>query len=394
LPAGWLAGKGKALAVRDELDIPIPAMAPSYRQSVRRREEMDPATKRLAIFASVIGTALLGLVAAWAFTGHHRGGVPVIEAASGPVKVKPANPGGLQVPGANDEILSGGGDGKETVAPGPEAPAPQALQAQEQAAAQAAAPPAPTAPAQPDATAQAAPPEPHPLPALRPATGHAPAGSTATDGTASVRLIPGARPPGPLASAEAARRAARVPVPLAPSASRQAQGRTPETLGRPPNATVFSTAVAAGTAGAAKPAFRVAQADTPEVTAPPAAPVTSAPLAAPTTQTAPAAPAAVAPSAAPAAPEAAAPPAGAHGHRALVQLSAVGSGEAALKEWGRLSKKYPDLFAGHTPNITKTEHDGKVFWRVRTGGFADSAQAAVFCQRAKAKGLACTVAAL
>ena len=60
------------MAVRDDLDIPIPAMAPSYRPHGRRREEMDPATKRLAVFASVIGTALLGLVAVWAFTGHHH----------------------------------------------------------------------------------------------------------------------------------------------------------------------------------------------------------------------------------------------------------------------------------------------------------------------------------
>ena len=77
-------------------------MAPSYRPSARQREAMDPATKRLAIFAGAIGTALLGLVAAWAFTGHHRTGVPVIEADSRPVKVKPANPGGMQIAGADE----------------------------------------------------------------------------------------------------------------------------------------------------------------------------------------------------------------------------------------------------------------------------------------------------
>jgi hypothetical protein len=80
-----------------------------------------------------------------------------------------------------------------------------------------------------------------------------------------------------------------------------------------------------------------------------------------------------------------------HGKRALVQFAAVGSGEAALREWERLSRKYPDLLAGKTPNITKTEHDGKTFWRVRTGGFADKAQAAAFCAQIKARGNACVV---
>lgn len=78
-----------------------------------------------------------------------------------------------------------------------------------------------------------------------------------------------------------------------------------------------------------------------------------------------------------------------HGKRPLVQFAAVGSGEAALAEWQRLEKKYPDLLGGHTPNITKTEHDGKTFWRIRTGGFTDLTQAAVFCQKVKSRGGSC-----
>jgi SPOR domain len=342
-------GRAQKVAVRDELDIPIPAMAPSYRPSARRREAMDPATKRLTIFATVIGTALLGLVGVWAFTGHHHGGVPVIEADSRPVKVKPANPGGMQVEGANDAILSGEAAGKETVAPGPESPAPQALKAQEQAAETAqpgsvadASAPAAAAEAQP-----ATPPDSPKLPALRPHVAARPAGSppgsTASDGAASIRLIPGATPAGPLASTDARPRpAGRAPIPLTP-----------------PSAGAQPTVLA-------------------QVSATPPAP----------TQPAPALGDASAPGTASALPA----PARTHGHRVLVQLAAVGSGEAALQEWQRLTKKYPDLFGGKTPNITKTDHDGKTFWRVRTGGFADKTQATVFCHELKEKGASCAVA--
>jgi hypothetical protein len=90
---------------------------------------------------------------------------------------------------------------------------------------------------------------------------------------------------------------------------------------------------------------------------------------------------------------AAAKPAGKAGS-ALVQLAAVGSEQAALQEWQRLEKKAPALFGGHKPLVSKTEHDGRTFWRLRTTGFADATAAKGFCEQAKTKGLACTVMAL
>ena len=320
---------------RDEqLDIPMPAMAPSYRPSMRRQEAMDPATKRLTIFAGIIGTALLGLVGVWAFTGHRSTGVPVIEADSRPVKSKPANPGGLQVEGANDPIFSGDANGKETVAPGPETPAPQALKAEEKAAAQAAVPAGATATPAVPTTAQPTPASiaaaPPPPPVAEPQHRHL----AVRHASEEARPNPRPRSSAAIASAEAARRAERLAghrhLPL------------------------------------------IAQATTEE----PA--VQSAPLQA-------------SPPAAGPAPAAAQPAPERHGRRMMVQFAASNSGEAALHEWERLTRKYPDMFSGHTPNITKTVHEGRTYWRIRTGGFADRAQASAFCDKLKSRGGTCVV---
>ncbi len=75
----------------------------------------------------------------------------------------------------------------------------------------------------------------------------------------------------------------------------------------------------------------------------------------------------------------------------VVQLAALVTEAGAHAEWDRLSKKMPDMFAGHKPVVTKLERDGKIFWRLRTSGFTDVAQAAMFCVKAKAGGVGCIV---
>ena len=72
----------------------------------------------------------------------------------------------------------------------------------------------------------------------------------------------------------------------------------------------------------------------------------------------------------------------------LAGVALHGTGSAAAQ----LNQRIPDLLGGHQPSFSRTERDGKVFWRVRTGGFADMAQATSFCQRARAKGAACAIA--
>lgn len=260
--------------MRDELDIPMPAMGPASYRTPRRRAGLDPHTTRLALIAGGIGGALVLLVGAWSFSGHHRGGIPVIEPDNRPLRVKPDNPGGMNVAGQNEEILSGQSDDhKAAMAPPPEVPAPQALKAQEDKAVAAGAPPAPKAPASP-------------------------------------------APP-----------AAAAPAPVVPAAPPAQSAVVPEPKPAP-----------------AKPA--------------PAAKATPAPP----------------------------------GHGAQVQLAAMGSEEAARAEWQRLERKLPDMLGGRKPEVSRIEHDGKTFWRLRTGGFASVADAASFCDKVKAKGAGCAVA--
>jgi hypothetical protein len=52
----------------------------------------------------------------------------------------------------------------------------------------------------------------------------------------------------------------------------------------------------------------------------------------------------------------------------------------------------PDLLGGRQPVVQKTEHDGRTYFRLRTGGFADIAQATAFCAQVRAKGGGCQLA--
>jgi Flp pilus assembly protein TadD len=74
---------------------------------------------------------------------------------------------------------------------------------------------------------------------------------------------------------------------------------------------------------------------------------------------------------------------------AQVQLGAVPSEHAAQQAWHRLQQKMPDQFSGHEPIIAKAERDGRVFWRLRTGGFSDMADAVSFCDRVRQGGSDC-----
>lgn len=242
----------------DDLQMPSAASGPvpQYSSYRTRRPGMDRGTKYLLGAAAGLSGLLLAGMAGWAFMGGHSTAVPVIEADSRPIRVKPENAGGLQVVGADDQVMGGQGGKTQGMAPAAEVPAPQALRAQ----------------------------------------------------------MPPGTPP---------------------------QGRVPDTpLPAPPEAAAS--------------------------TPPPAPPRPAAPAQA----TRPPATLAAGP---------------------VVQLAAVDSEQVAQSEWQRLAKRMPDLLGDRRPILQRVERDGRAVWRVRTGGFADLAEATGFCARVRSKGGSCAI---
>jgi cell division septation protein DedD len=75
--------------------------------------------------------------------------------------------------------------------------------------------------------------------------------------------------------------------------------------------------------------------------------------------------------------------------RAMIQLGALATEEAARAEWDRMVKRVPEL-AGVQPRISKLEREGQSpLFRLRAGGLADAAAAKSLCEAVKAKGGAC-----
>jgi hypothetical protein len=133
---------------------------------------MDPATKRLALIAGGLGGLLVLVVGGWSMMGHRSTAVPVVQADSRPIRVKPDNPGGMQIAGTNEDIMDGSEKGGGRLAPPPEAPAPQALRtppAPPPASAVAATTSAPVAAVSPSPTIASAPVGPKPVATALPA---------------------------------------------------------------------------------------------------------------------------------------------------------------------------------------------------------------------------------
>ncbi len=96
---------------------------PSYRP-VASSGVLDSDMRRMAVVAAGIGGAIALVIGMFSFSHHVHHGIPIILAEPGPVRVKPADPGGMKVAGAED--LS---TGAEMLAPEPEKPALRALRA-------------------------------------------------------------------------------------------------------------------------------------------------------------------------------------------------------------------------------------------------------------------------
>ena len=106
----------------------------AYGDGRRGRAAMDPTTRHMVFIACGIGLLLVVLIGGWTLSGgRHSGSIPVIEAPSGPVRLKPIDPGGMQAMGAQAPPAMSA-SGIETLAPRPEAARPEALQAEVDAA--------------------------------------------------------------------------------------------------------------------------------------------------------------------------------------------------------------------------------------------------------------------
>jgi Flp pilus assembly protein TadD len=77
-------------------------------------------------------------------------------------------------------------------------------------------------------------------------------------------------------------------------------------------------------------------------------------------------------------------------NQAVVQLAALPSEDAAHAAWDLLSRRMRDLLNGRQPLFSRVERDGQTFWRVRTAGFSDLADARGFCTRVRTTGGGCT----
>ncbi len=96
---------------------------PSYRPEAPTGG-LDPDMRRMAIVAAGVGGLLALGIGVFSLSHHAHHGIPVILAQTGPVRVKPVDPGGMKVAGAEEAST-----GAERLAPEPEKPALHALHA-------------------------------------------------------------------------------------------------------------------------------------------------------------------------------------------------------------------------------------------------------------------------
>lgn len=73
-----------------------------------------------------------------------------------------------------------------------------------------------------------------------------------------------------------------------------------------------------------------------------------------------------------------------------IQLGAVSSEKEAGDTWKKLQQKFPQLM-NKSPIIVRADVKGKIFYRIRSGGFSDKDSAKSFCNSLSAKGQACIV---
>lgn len=301
-----------------------------------RRKDNSGASFGL-IAGLVIGVAAVGgigwyMYSSGALTMGGQGGTPqIVKADQEPYKVKPKDPGGMQVENQDklvyDRVAKGEAPARvENLLPAPEEPK---------------APPKPAA-----APAEAAKPEPVPVETAKT--------EPANPAPEPVAVRP--EPPPPEAANEVAKAAPAKPVEPAK-----------------PEQDDLAALVAAATGGreaatgpiATKPAASASEqqvAAVPPISEPP--PASVAPVAPPT-----ATPGAF-----------------------QIQLASARSEQGAMGEWNRISAKNKDALGELTPNVARVDLGEKgVFFRLRAGPVADRAAADSICAALSAQNVGCIV---
>ena len=308
-----------------------------------------------------------GAAGAWNFFGYGLmqrfgggdGGVPMIRAQTGSVKVRPENPGGLKFPDRDKLVYnrmqkSAGGDGgqvggqvggrgPERLLPPPEQPLPRPT------AKKAAEKPLMEKPLmektlmeKPGEKAATLKPDPKPAPTRK---------------TKPVAKVPTVK------DVKAAKRPLPPPPPSAPPAA------TP------------SSSSASGQAFKTAPAQKVETPKAPKQAAPKPQPVAKAPTPAPVKSVA------ATPSPAPA------PAQVSRGDAYLIQLAAARSSQGARTEWDRLKAKHGDLLG--TLGLTVTKADlgpGKgIFYRLRAGPLVSENAARALCRQLAQRKVGCLI---
>lgn len=358
--------------------------------------------KVLMMLGGAAAIALVGVVGSIGFGGKSKtsGDAPVIAAKTSPMKEKPADPGGVEVPGQDRQVLA-----RKTEEPKGAA---QVVSKEEQ-------------PVDLNQT-----PKREVSRVILPSQGSAPAPIIMPQGTSQPAAAPVATPVAtPVAPAPPAASTAQ-PAPAQPATAGgfeakrvrsvkingDGEAAVPAPAPRPSTPTLATMPAPAPAAAAPKAAADASKSDARPATA--ARPAQQA--AATTPRPAAARPAAPAPVAADAAdgPMSLRPPSGASPTRAVprtaavtptstpaesagggggfsVQLAAPGSEQEARATATRLKQRYSDVLGSYNPGVRKAEIGDKTVYRVRVGGLSRES-ANDLCTRLKAGGGSCFVA--
>lgn len=322
-------------------------------------EEPKSDSRALTVFIALFALLAFGGIVWFAYDQGRQAvtaqTAPLIKADTSPTKVRPSEPGGLEVP-HRDKLVFGGVDGNadtngengvERLLPPPEPPltppSPPAASESAPSSDTAAIPPARVAPlpppnvpipnAAPATRVEAAPIQDDSVPASRP-------GDAPVSGAASASATPAAPQPAPQPSPRPAPATSASSTPTSTTASVEPKGQAADSNAPPPTPTPRTQALSVAAAPAQTPASA-------------AAATTSGPF--------------------------------------RVQIGALRGEDEAKAEWRRVQGRYSDILGGLEFFVERVEVTGKgVFWRAQ-GGSMSERDARSACERLSAAGQPCIV---